>query len=299
MSGLSVKSFYNKSNPYTPPHLRKKNHVSVECKIVDFDISDAEEKDEEKFNEIQDIKSQLQEHEEVGSPDEQESEDDKTLDEHSVGEEWSESSESVDLSDGSDVKISRNKRCTKEDSNKKLKEKIFWHKSEPPIVDSTFHVKAFPDPPLTETSPYIYFRKIFDDELIKHISDQTNLYSVHCTGKSLNENEGENKIEQYFGILLLMSVIKLPQVRMYWSEGTRIPGIADMMSINRFEKIRQYFHCNDNSVCSSKSDKNYDKSFRVPPVIDSVLDKCKSVPQEEMQSVDEQIIFIESCCGIK
>ena len=44
MSGLSVKSFYNKSTPYIPFHLRKKNHSDIECKIADCDISDAEEK---------------------------------------------------------------------------------------------------------------------------------------------------------------------------------------------------------------------------------------------------------------
>ena len=53
---------------------------------VDFDIRGVKEKDKEKFDEIQDIKSQVQEHEEVGSPDEQKSEDNKTLDEHSKGE---------------------------------------------------------------------------------------------------------------------------------------------------------------------------------------------------------------------
>ena len=37
----------------------------VECKIADFDISDAKEKHKEKFDEIQDIKSHVQGHEEV------------------------------------------------------------------------------------------------------------------------------------------------------------------------------------------------------------------------------------------
>ena len=196
----------------------------------------------------------------MGLPDQQESEYNNILDGHSEGEEWSESSESADLSDASDVRISRNKLCAKENSNQKIKENFRWRKREPPVVDGTFHGKSFSDPPLTEISPYMYFKQFFDDELIKDIADQTNLYSVQCTGKSINVNE--NEIEQYFGILILMSVIKLPQVRMYWSEETRIPGIADMMSINRFEKIRQYFHCNDNSVCPSKSDQNYDKLFK-------------------------------------
>ena len=73
---------------------------------------------------MQDIKSQVQKHEEVGSPDKQESKDDKTLDEHTEGEEWLESSESAELSNDSDVRISRNKLYTKEDSNKKIN-KIF------------------------------------------------------------------------------------------------------------------------------------------------------------------------------
>ena len=153
----------------------------------------------------------------MGSPDEQERKDDNTFDEHSEGEECSESSEflfeSSDLSDASDVRISKNKLCTKENSNKKIKENFRGRKREPPVVDGTFHGKAFPDPPLTEISPYTYFKQFFDDELIKNIADQTNLYSVQCTGKSINVDE--NEIEQYFGILLLMPVVKLPQVRMY------------------------------------------------------------------------------------
>ena len=55
----------------------------------------------------------------------------------------------------------------------------------------------------------MYFKQFFDDDLIKHIADQTNLYSVQCTGKSINVDE--NEIQQYFGILLLIFVIKLEQ----------------------------------------------------------------------------------------
>ena len=53
MSGLSVKWFSKKSTLYILPHLQKKNHSDVECKIVDFDVSDAKEKDGEKFDETQ------------------------------------------------------------------------------------------------------------------------------------------------------------------------------------------------------------------------------------------------------
>ena len=55
----------------------------------------------------------------------------------------------------------------------------------------------------------MYFKQLFDDDLIKDIADQTNLYSVQCTGKSINVDEDE--IQEYFGILLLISAIKLEQ----------------------------------------------------------------------------------------
>ena len=114
---------------------------------------------------------------------------------------------------------SRNKLCTKENYNNKVKENFRWRKREPPVVDSTFYGKEFPDPFLAETFQCMYFKQIFDDDLIKHIADQTNLYSVPCTGKSINV--GENEIQQYCGILLLVSVIKLEQEKhIFWRSRT-------------------------------------------------------------------------------
>ena len=89
----------------------------------------------------------------------------------------------MDLSDDGDVRISRSKLCTNENSNKKIKEKVCWHKRVPTVADSTFHGKEFSDPLLTEISPYMYFKQLFDDDSIKHIADQTHLYSVQCTRK--------------------------------------------------------------------------------------------------------------------
>ena len=103
----------------------------------------------------------------MDSPHVQESGDDKTLDEHSEGEEWSESCISMNLYDDGNVRMLRNKLCTKENSNKKIKENFSWHKREPPVVDSTFHGKEFPDELLPEISPYMHLKQFFDDDLTK------------------------------------------------------------------------------------------------------------------------------------
>ena len=150
---------------------------------------------------MQDIKSQVQKHEEVGSPDKQESKDDKTLDEHTEGEEWLESSESAELSNDSDVRISRNKLCTKEDSNKKINKIFVGVKENHQLLIVPFMVKNCLIHFL-QKYPHTCTSKNF---LMMNIANQTNLYSVQCTGKSINVDE--NEIEQYFGILLLMSVM--------------------------------------------------------------------------------------------
>ena len=101
MSGLSVKSFYNKSTPYIPPHLQKKNHSDVECKIL---ILVMQKKRMSKNSMTYRILShRLKNMKKWVHHMYKKSGDDKTLDGHSKGE-WSESSESVDLSDDGVIK---------------------------------------------------------------------------------------------------------------------------------------------------------------------------------------------------
>ena len=76
-----------------------------------------------------------------------------------------------------------------------------------------------------------------------------------------------------------------------------ISSISNIMSINRFEKITQYFHCNDNlrnvhhgnenSRNVQSSHQNYDKLNKVRPVMESVLKKCCQIPPEEVHCIDD------------
>ena len=163
-----------------------------------------------------------------------------------------------------------------------------WQRIDPTEVNTQFTGEPFPNPPEEEISPMRYFKQLFDDKLIDHIAEQSNSYSVQQSGKSVNLCKSE--LEQYFGKLLMMGLIKLPQYRMFWANGTRIPAIAEAMSVNRFDKIKQFLHCNDNAKMVPKGDPSYDKLFKVRPVLDSVLKNCKKIPQEEKHSIDEQII---------
>ena len=110
-----------------------------------------------------------------------------------------------------------------------------WRKREPPEFDTTFIGEPFPAPPSEDFAPIDYFKMFFDDSLFQHIADQTNRYSVQQTEDSIKTMKQE--IEQYVGILMMMSIIQLAEVGMYWATETQISSIADIMSVNRFERL--------------------------------------------------------------
>lgn len=68
-------------------------------------------------------------------------------------------------------------------------------------------------------------------------------------------------MEMYIAMLVMMSIIKLPLMRMYWGKETQIPTVADIMLVNRFDKIKQFFHCSDNSKNLPKADKDFDSNM--------------------------------------
>ena len=58
------------------------------------------------------------------------------------------------------------------------------------------------------------------------------------------------------------------------------------MSVNRFEKIRQYLHFVDNNLGNTEND----KLFKVKLIVDAVIAECVNIEPEEYLSIDEQII---------
>ena len=96
----------------------------------------------------------------------------------------------------------------------------------------------------------------------------------------------------FIGIRIYMSVVDLPDIKMYWSKDYlfgKFP-IANIPTCDRFEKISQYFHANDHTQYN-RNDPNQDKIFLVRPIFTIVADKCLEayLPHKEC-SVDETII---------
>ena len=53
--------------------------------------------------------------------------------------------------------------------------------------------------------------------------------------KSMNFSKAE--LDQFIGILLLMSIVKMPNTRDYWEQSLQYKTISKVMPIRRFEQI--------------------------------------------------------------
>ncbi|XP_036345520.1 uncharacterized protein LOC118754739 [Rhagoletis pomonella] len=125
-------------------------------------------------------------------------------------------------------------------------------------------------------------------ELIRKISEETNLYLVQ---KDPNNNfcVSETEVRQFIGVVYLMSLIQLPRVTNHWGSilGTNL--IQQTMPCNKFEKIIQYLHFNDNTKCLPRSHPDTDRFLKIRPVVDALNEAYAKVPLETRVCVDEQM----------
>jgi hypothetical protein len=99
---------------------------------------------------------------------------------------------------------------------------------------------SFSDPPVGEITSIEYFQQMFSDEIIENFVDLPNLYCVQKTGRPMNTNE--NEMEQFLGIYITIRIVNILGYRMYWADSTRFNPLADIVSRNRCNTLRNYFH---------------------------------------------------------
>ena len=117
-------------------------------------------------------------------------------------------------------------------------------------------------------NPVDLFKLCFDDEILNHICSESVRYASQKGDSQFVVTAEE--LYRYFGIFLWSGYKKPPFRRMYW--GTRPDAnnfiVSQFMSRNRFEKIHQYLHFNDNMSIDHN-----DRVDKMRPIIDH-LNAC-------------------------
>ena len=98
-------------------------------------------------------------------------------------------------------------------------------------------------------------------------------------------------MKAFIGCNILMSINYLTALRIYWMQDPyfRNDRISAAFTRDRFLKLLQYFHLNDNTKQKKKGEEGYDMLFKVRPILDNMCNRTfQSLlkPAKEL-SVDE------------
>lgn len=137
-------------------------------------------------------------------------------------------------------------------------------------------------------TPFQFFSYFFGEDILRFLVDESNKYAFQ---KNPNFTEPVTVLElrKFIGILIFTSVYHYPSVRSYWSNITKFEPIVQTMNRNRFDKIREIFHMNDDSKHLPIDHPQHDRLHKVRPVIDYLNKKFITLPFEHRLSLDEQM----------
>ncbi|KAE9523298.1 hypothetical protein AGLY_016246 [Aphis glycines] len=174
---------------------------------------------------------------------------------------------------------------------------ITWSKDNFPPVDTTFLGNStLADDIMALETPYQIFKYLFTVDLMQHICDETYKYGLQ---KSLSNplKMSTDDLQKYIGVLVVMSIVNISNVRKYWSPYLGNEVIKDTMTLNTFEKIRSNLHFNDNTL--ETHGPNRDKTHKIRPVIETLKNSFSRVPLEEHLAVDEQMCSTKARSSVK
>lgn len=86
-----------------------------------------------------------------------------------------------------------------------------------------------------------------------------------------------------------MSVYHYPSVRSYWNTRHGFEAIKQVMTLYKFEEIRQIIHFNNNEQHKPTTQPQHDRLHKLRPVIDHLNEKFSCVPMQQRLSIDEQM----------
>ena len=142
------------------------------------------------------------------------------------------------------------------------------------------------------------FSLYFHLETFQHIADETNKYAewvqqqrgkVDATWKPTSAEE----MKAFVGCTIMMAINSLPVLHMYWMQDPflRNDGITAVFTRDRYKKMSQYFHLNDNTKQKKKGEDGYDILYKIRPILDMCTTTFQTVvkPAKEL-SVDEGMI---------
>lgn len=98
---------------------------------------------------------------------------------------------------------------------------------------------------LSHRTLYDFFHYFFTNLLSQHISEQSVLYSIQNDSTKPLQMSTED-LDKFLGVLILHSITPCKNLRIHWNPNVNNLVIRETITINQFEKLRQFFYFTDN-----------------------------------------------------
>ncbi|XP_068728265.1 piggyBac transposable element-derived protein 4-like [Montipora capricornis] len=146
------------------------------------------------------------------------------------------------------------------------------------------------------TSSKGFFDLFFTDQVWELLVTQTNLYANQKRGaaeKSVWYPVSVEEMKGWVAVYLCMGIVNKPNILSYWSTDPILstPFFGATMSRTRFLQILRYLHFVDNSQAPEPDSPNYNKLYKIQPLLDLIIPRFRGVykPEREL-AVDETLI---------
>ena len=98
----------------------------------------------------------------------------------------------------------------------------------------------------------------------------------------------------FCGLLFLMLINRKPEIALYWSEDSLLhtPVFPAVMARDRFLLLLRCWHFVNNDLALHRTDENYDRLFKLRPLIESLSKTFESVYTPDINlSLDEALVL--------
>ena len=139
---------------------------------------------------------------------------------------------------------------------------------------------------------YLYY---MNDDIIDYIVDETNKH-----GAERNQDWNDITTDDwrvFLTMILQMGIVKLPTLRLYWSDRVAIGGRSHMshiMARNKFERILRNLHFVDNSKNNGD-----DRLYKIRRIVDDFNEKAEAWIPGETVAIDESLIPFRGKVGFR
>jgi hypothetical protein len=146
--------------------------------------------------------------------------------------------------------------------------------------------------------PVDYFLKMFGKETFEMLLEETNIYRVSKQSTAALITIAE--LRKVVGILMYISVLRMPNTRMFWSKAMGIKAVSNVMTRDRFEEIINLLHMSNNLLQPKSTDPAYDRLYKVRNLLVALNTNFKkNAEMEKVMAVDEQMIPFKGRLGLK